>query len=162
MKKITIAIILSMFFGNIFSQEDNAKNDNGIRKNAIYLELGGNALYYSVNYDRVFSFSKIVHSSLRVGFFTTPEIGSGYNTHVFPLEANLLLGKENNFFELGVGQSIWVESGGYSDNIDSYSTFRLGYRHISDKGLMVRTGIVPIIQDDDAMIWVGLGIGYAF
>ena len=147
----------------LLGQGDASDLKPSIRKNAFYLELGGNGFYYSVNYDRIFSISKIAHLSLRAGFAASPEFGSGYNSYVVPLEANLLLGKENDFFELGVGKSIISERSNNSENI---STFRLGYRYISDKGLMIRIGIVPFILplfgNDVVVIWGGLSVGFSF
>lgn len=161
--KTTLLSILLCVSCLVLGQGDASSSKPSIRKNAFYLELGGNGFYYSVNYDRIFSISKIAHLSLRAGFAASPEFGSGYNSYVVPLEANLLLGKGNDFFELGVGKSIVSERSNNSENIN---TFRLGYRYISDKGLMVRIGIVPFILplfgNDVLVIWGGVSFGYAF
>ena len=161
MKKLLLTTSLIVLTCVVFGQDEKPEKTS-MRKNTVYLELGGNALYYSVNYDRIFSITKIAHVSLRTGFFMSPEFGSGHNYYVVPLEVNALLGKENNFFELGFGQSLLIENSSYSNEFDAYTTLRLGYRHMSESGLMVRAGIVPILKEYDSLIWIGLGVGYAF
>jgi len=161
MKTTLISILLSVSC-LVFGQDEKSKNEQKIRKNAFYFELGGNGGLYSINYDRIVLSGEKSYLSLRGGFAKYPEVGFIENSFVFPFETNFIFGKHNNFFEFGVGQSIVIQSGSHFNDFDSYLTLRLGYRYISETGLTVRFGFVPILNDYDSMIWIGLGIGYAF
>jgi len=158
--KTTLLSILLCVSCLVFGQDEKPENEHTIRKNSIYLELGGNAFYYSVNYERIILTTNVVHLSLRAGYGTSIEYFGEYS--IIPMELNLLFGKKFNFFEIGYGQTLAMENSSYADEPDRMITFRLGYRHISGQGLMVRAGIVPILNEYDKIIRVGLGIGYAF
>ncbi|MDG1477308.1 MAG: hypothetical protein P8Q14_09185, partial [Vicingaceae bacterium] len=100
------------------------KEKNCIRKNSIYLELGGNAVFYSVNYERIIVTTDIVHLSLRAGYGTTVEYFGQYS--IVPLELNLMFGKKFNFFEIGYGQTIAAENSRLADEAERITAFRLG------------------------------------
>ena len=74
-----------------------------IARNTIYLELLGQSLYYSINYDRIHQVSERSKTSFTLGacflpvtdFYTTAGSGS----------YNYLLGRRNHYLELGIGLS---------------------------------------------------------
>lgn len=58
MKKLFLTAALLLFlFTSVVSQNINENIHQ--RKNSVYLELGGNAGLYSVNYERLFSLSEL-------------------------------------------------------------------------------------------------------
>lgn len=162
MKTLLLSILICVSFV-VLGKGDAPGLKSSIEKNTFYFELGGNGGFYSVNYDRIILRVKIVHLSIRTGYSVFPSKNNEDFNYIIPLEAILLFGEKNNFLELGAGKSIEYESNNNSSNI---TTFRFGYRYISDKGLMARAGVVPIVfslfGNDVVGIWAGLGIGYAF
>lgn len=166
---------------NVFSQS--------LKKNSIYLEAGGNAIVYSVNYDRIIPLSTKLKLAPRIGFEYFPHsTRSAYNDFVIPLEANILFGKteiSKNFAEAGVGLTLVGMKDYYLDNGElatkntknkfaRITLMRLGFRHQKPiGGLMYRAGLlVPIDQyvfskgivGDDifSRLYAGLSLGYAF
>lgn len=156
--------------------------------NSIYFEAGGNALYYSINYDRSFNLTKNIKLTPRAGLSFLPDIDKRdrLQNFIIPIELNLLYGKNElskNFAELGLGITFFESEKGYKtiNNIDhavigflNVGLLRAGFRHQKPGGgLMYRAGlIVPISQDEYSKqyigdeiffrIWAGFGIGYTF
>ncbi len=157
--------------------------------NSIYSEVGGNALFYSFNYDRSFTLTKNIKLASRAGLSFLPDIDrSGrLGNFIIPFELNLLYGKNElskNFAELGLGITFFEAAKGYyrdTNNIDHTVTgflnvrlLRVGFRHQKPSGgLMYRAGLmVPISQDEYSKqyigdeiffrIWAGFSIGYSF
>ena len=141
-------------------EKKSKETESLVLKNAIYLELGGNGLFYSVNYDKVIVGRKSSHLVIRAGFSPVGFI-SGDNSFLLPLEINVLLGKQNNFLEIGGGVSLFLGDDDYG-SFENFATFRLGYRHQSESGLMMRAAMVPLISRSEKMMWVGLSVGYTF
>ncbi len=151
------------------------RRENLFKKNACYFEAFGNAGFYSINYERVIASELKYKITTRLGFSVYPEIfGNGWNSLVLPLEADILFGKKNKFFEIGAGIDF-----GFSDNIkDRFGIFglaRLGYRSISAKNFLFRVGITPIYwvekiysdyytREKEFRIypWAGISFGKAF
>lgn len=181
-KNIFTSMFLSMIFINsiTFAQE---------KYNSVYVEAGGNTIFYSINYDRVFRLSAQLKIAPRIGFMYLP-MTKIYNRSRFgdiriPAEVNLLWSKtpfSKNFIEGGIGLNFFQRrertTSLESDNEDyrrpfgKVSTLRLGYRRQKPTGgLMYRTGLlIPLHQDatfragDDVFyrIWAGFSIGYTF
>jgi len=158
-------------------------------KNNIYLEGLGNAVVYSINYDRLFHISNELTIAPRVGFEYIPrrEIDA-YGKYTFPTEINFLYNKNKNnpnHIETGVGLTFFSLFDNYQYDITNeiigkkyklakISTLRLGFRHQKPEGgLMYRAGIlVRLTQDDFSKsrvgddlfyrLWPGISIGYTF
>jgi hypothetical protein len=153
-------------------------------KNAIYLDLGGPGLIYSLNYDREIIpdlSARIGISYLSMGASATD--GSGNNTSAefsylaIPITASYLgIGSENNMFEVGGGPVIMNFSGSgliESDDEDvsaggSVTTVALtglaGYRHQpADGGFVFRIGLSPMMTFGAGFLpWAYLSLGAAF
>ena len=105
MMKISTLILLFCIMGNILSGQDADK-----KRMAFYIEKGGEGLAYTLNGDFMLNNPVCGTWSVRIG------IGSlGYNLKnaaeekidlqlvTIPISANYLIGKNNSFFESGIG-----------------------------------------------------------
>lgn len=136
-------------------------------RNAFYLELGGNALLYSINYDRLFT--DRISGRVGVMFFGAADGESSAGVVGTPIMANYLFGEGNSRFEAGAG--VLLVSGGI-DNVEGYEdedfsgsvgTATLGYRYQRpDGGFVFRAGLTPIFSLDGIAPWFGISFGYAF
>ncbi len=177
MLKIVLSISLSIFIAaSCLSQGEKPLQEKLSKKNAVYLELLGQGLFYSVNYDRILLVGNKLALSGRVGLSYYP-ITSFFDAHTIaiPIEFNLLVGNGLTYFEFGLG-------GTYMQGLDKpnfsksfFASLRLGYRYQKDEGgLMFRIGftpLLPIILDDEYQLdtdyipllpSVGLSVGYTF
>ena len=158
--------------------------------NSVYVELLGNAIGYSVNYDRIIPLSGKIKLAPRIGFEYIPRIEDyqPYGEWSFPLELNMLYAKNNeskNFFEGGLGLSLFnlVEAYKQDENGKILDTkvkmaritmLRLGFRHQKPTGgLMYRIGVMGRLSQDKFSysrlgddlfykLWPGFSIGYSF
>ncbi len=139
-------------------------------KHSVYLELGGNAGIYTVNYDRKFA----DHFSGRVGFMvfggqsdqpTDDQIGVA----IFPITANYLASSGSHRLELGAGP-LFMAAGGELERYGSVggagfagvtSTFGYRYQPVGG-GFVFRIGLVPFYSASRPQLWAGLSLGYSF
>ena len=151
------------------------------KKNAVYLELAGNGIIYSINYDRVIPISNQLKLAPRIGFELLPKReNSDYGKFIVPLEINSLWSKSResrNHVELGLGMSFvaveieFLNALSPSTKIAKVTTGRVSFRHQKPSGgFLYRIGLVlPVAQDNYAKIkqlkgnfFGGISIGYSF
>ena len=128
-------------------------------RTAVYAELGGNALLYSLNAERRVS----PHLALRIGAGYLGIDGTGDDALArgdlyVPVMANLLVGRGAHRFEVGAGV-VLVTAG------PSYPTSTVGYRYQRPEGGGVfRIGLMPsALPTVDAIVPLpGVSFGYAF
>ena len=133
-------------------------------KNSLYLELGGNALVYSINYDRVLTddFS----ARIGIGFYSfEDDFGDSASLAGIPITAHYLLGNGNSRLELGGG--ILVVTGkadvGSVETKDGavLGTGVFAYRFQKQEGgLFFKAGFTPVIHSGSFLPWFGISIGY--
>ncbi len=182
MRKLFITPLLVLCVISTFAQE---------KRNSVYIEGGGNTVYYSVNYDRLFDLSSKLKLAPRIGFMYLPmdkiyEVNDNGDYRI-PIEVNLLWSNSEtpkNFVEGGLGVSLisieenvtYVLTGqnGTRNAMGKVYTLRLGFRHQKQTGgFMYRIGLlVPVAQDeysnkrfgDDIFyrIYGGLSLGFTF
>lgn len=153
-------------------------------KNAAYLEIGGNGIVYSFNYERIFFQKGIFKSAARAGLTLFPLKRGGKNhlTTVLPIEIIGMLGRSKHHLELGIGISpnlipyseIDPATADYTSVSYEYGTFipfRIGYRYQkSDGGFFFRAGYTPILdfpnkykqRVDFTSIHGGISVGKSF
>ena len=164
---LLLAILLATV--NIFAQTappgaDEKPNTYPHGAQAIYVELGGNGLFLSANYDFRFTKSqKGFGMRLGVGFFG--------GTIIVPVGINHLAGKAPNYFESGIGITYLKYTG--NDNLFFKSGSSgvallpsIGYRYQPEhKGFFGRIAISPLIDLEKGgrwFPWAGIGLGYKF
>ena len=142
------------------------------KQNQFYLELGGNGIIYSVNYERLLS----ENFSLRGGIGISPTLGLVDGIFIFmPVTGSILLGSSTSKLEIGLGMTYFSgketeflgnAKDGQSES-ELFMTGILGYRYLSSGGLIVRVVFIPFFNPDKTndskfLPWGGLSFGYSF
>jgi len=157
MKKIHNTLLFSLLFSTHSFATETANN-------SVYLELGGNSVVYSINYERNFD----THWGWRVGLgsvWVGDEFGFGV-----PVLVNKYWGAKdsNHKFETGIGftyfsaytRSIFEDDRSYGQTV--VGTASIGYRYLpKTEGLTYKVAFTPLIQRG-FLPWVGFSVGYAF
>ena len=128
-------------------------------RDAVYFELLGNGLLYSINYDH--RFTDVV--SVRAGMMVMGLVAS-------PVTVNALLGGGSHRLELGAGALLLAAPGELAavdqemeDLRAVTATATVGYRFQPTRGGFVfRAGFTPILVDGAGLPWFGMSAGYAF
>ncbi len=173
MKITSIFRIIIIGFIFLFFLPESEAQVYDRRGRAIYVELGGNAFIYSVNFDTRFA-EKTDGLGVRVGFST---VGDHF---AIPLMLSYMTGKKdsNHFFEISAGMTYfnyeepWVVADRSFDQ-QFMGTFSFMYRRQPRYGKFVfRAGITPLIgyweesDDGEALLGIlpmfGLSFGRAF
>ncbi|MFZ5946810.1 MAG: hypothetical protein ACOYU5_02450 [Stygiobacter sp.] len=162
MKRVHIIIILfsiTLFTNSsiVFGQNDN------IKKNNFYLELGGNNYYYSINYEKIM----FLNFSPRIGASIIPQSESSHSYgSSISIKINLLLMLDYSFYLL---TNHAIEVGfGYADILDResiYPTLTLGYKYIPKESKMFyKISFTPIFNKSivNNQLWAGFSIGFNY
>jgi hypothetical protein len=164
-KHCLLLILVFAISNHCFSQHDI--NNLFSKRNALYIEVGGNAGYYSLNYDIIFFQKGNFKLDWRNGFSLLPII----NLPIFiPLEINTLFGKSKHHFECGLGYTPVLFLGETNEKYSDIILFRVGYRYQKPNGgLLLRIGFTPGISNVDINSdkysfgpWFGISIGKSF
>ena len=177
-----IVIILFFLFSDICAQE--IKVATLARRNTIFLEVGGQSLYASVSYDRIFRLDKKIKTSITCGLAMLP--AKGYFFVSAPISFNFIFGQKNHHLELGPGLTFLSESYNNRNYSLIYFSPKIAYRFQRPTGgLFVRFSFVPTMlgvehysisrstdlyhnsiiynPDNDSLNWwFGLGVGWTF
>lgn len=141
--------------------EDRTAN---LRRNSLYVEVGGNNLIYSLNFDRIIAVRDRHRLSLRIGAGYIPQVYLG-----LPVEVNTMIGKQDNFIEAGLGLTpvLGDYSGAYSPSLMAVG--RIGFRHQrAGGGQLLRVGfnMLAILYSQQPtnyrplMPWGGISWGF--
>lgn len=157
MKKLILALATLFLLG--YSSETVSAQSN----KAVFVELLGNGIIFSANYDMRFS-KKPDGLGGRVGIGYVGVEGDGILT--VPVMANYLLGKEGKYFEVGLGATFLSTDAdvGSLDSSSLVGTMSFMYRRQpTDGGFMWKIGITPLFNSSAfTPFWFGAGLGYAF
>jgi len=155
LRALFLQILFIFLITTAFTYPQNVTNKNNI----LYVELFGNGVTASFNYERVMS----NHFSTRLGLgfiYTTSESNSGYHRDFgfLPLVMINYLYQiyGNNYFELG---------GGAITSLVSYEpTFAAGYRYSPNNGGFFFSLALDMFTnfDNNSFYWGGMGIGARF
>ena len=159
MKKFLFALFLCAGLLLSTHTESHAQS-----KNAFYVELLGNGLIFSANYDFRFNNTSSWGARAGLGYIGSVEGDGGVVT--VPLMINNLLGKDGKYFEVGAGITILGGTGDFVDDLDSevIGTMSFKYRRQpEDGGFMWHVGLTPVLAEGVFIpYWVGIGIGYSW
>jgi len=150
-KKILLLFFTSIFITSLMAQ-------NAFKKNDIYLEIGGNGIVTSLNYER--QLSKQPGLGFRMGAGIVPMVGVS-----FPSGINYLIKtkNENSFIETGFGVTYLISDEKKSDNIERINFVpSVGYRRHSKKNNLFRINLTPIFNNAFVFPLVGLSFGKRF
>lgn len=148
----------------ITAQDINSNNNPETIDHAIYLEVGGSAIAYSINYEG------------RIGENLWGRVGASYfpgpfvEMVSFPLGMSYLIGKDVKHFELGFAVSpTYSESDFFTDesNKKEYGIIAspiIGYRFQPKEELFFRLAFTPFFTTFDTKFFLsgGLSFGYSF
>jgi hypothetical protein len=161
-RMLLTAVLLLILIPSItsYAQKETARN-------SIYLELLGNGVFYSINYDREFN----DYLGMRVGLSYLPGVSTAFSTTediiMIPVMINTFIGNGNSKFELGAG--IVYEGFTHSTIFGSSDsqiiiTTTIGYRYQQKAGgLIFRIGFTPLITERGYILpFGGISIGTSF
>jgi len=136
------------------------------KQNQLYLELGGNGLIYSINYERLLSENFI----LRGGFGITPGIIFVEGTFIhIPFTASYLIGSTTSKLELGLGATYFAGEDTELFGLDAGDqsliilTGIVGYRYTSPGGFVLRVLFTPLYNsEEDSYFYPSFGLSFGF
>ncbi len=141
-----------------------AYEENPEARNALYIELLGNAGLYSMNYDRtVVTLAERHRIGFRVGLSLVPLDTLGVQFPlVFPVTLNYLYGRQRRL-EIGAGVAPRVVfDKDWSPSVSVHLATTLGFRlQRFDNDFVFRVGFTPLFFDG-VFPWVGVSLGRAF
>jgi len=152
MKKI---ILLSkILFGWLILFQCNAAGQTqttNFKQNQLYLELAGNGLIYSINYERFLS----EDFTIRGGFGITPGLIFIEGTFIhIPVTASYLIGSKTSKLELGLGATYFAGEDTEIFGLDAgdqslmFLTGIIGYRYTSPAGFVFRVFFTPLYSSE--------------
>ena len=166
--KTSIQIIIAALTVIIsYVKPATAQTVTGARAQNIFVELGGPGLLLSLNYD-----TRFVNRHDGIG----GRIGAGYvsisdnSLLTIPVQLNYLLGKNNRYFELGIGATYINGKGDERDFLSLNNaksiigTMTIGYRYQpEDGGFHFKASLNPVFNSSTFFpLFGGVGIGYTF
>jgi hypothetical protein len=161
-----------LFFGFLvfltnFPNEGYSQSDS---HSAVYLELFGNGLTYSLNYDMRFSGKPDgIGGRAGIGYFAI----DGISLATVPLMVNYLMGKNGKYFEIGAGATYLAAADRQNSNPTGspinrgtgwIGSLSFGYRSQPvDGGFLFRAGVTPFFDRSSFWpFWPQVSVGYAF
>jgi hypothetical protein len=180
---VFLCLILVIFSGTASAHlllTDSARTVSPSR-NSVYLEIMGNGLAASLNYERVFRLPKSeTWIAARVGgawFPAGKDEGYTNYTTLVPVELSIFHGAKPWKNEAGFGLTFMEQADFDSDKQkpekrqDIVPVLRFGRRYADPESpLMVRWGVMAVILPDEVrgdflpevMPWFGVSLGYGF
>ncbi len=159
MKKLAFALAFLFLALAGFAQQHSESLG---RKNAVYVELGGSSVWYSLNYEHRIPIQVNKRFALGGGVSVIPVQNSNF---IGIVSANYLSGHKN-IFELGISPAYIFT------NSEFLISARIGYRYESSKGFLFRVGFSPVYGEFSlaghgdggkaVLPWGYLSFGYSF
>jgi hypothetical protein len=169
MKKIILLSKILLGWLILFQCNSVAQSTaSNLKQNQLYLELAGNGLIYSINYERFLS----ENFTIRGGFGITPGLIFVEGTFIhIPVTASYLIGSKTSKLELGLGATYFAGEDTEIFGLDAgdqslmFLTGIIGYRYTSLSGFVFRIFFTPLYSgeaDPPFSPYFGLSFGYAF
>ncbi|MHA4896546.1 hypothetical protein ACXZ1K_17470 [Pedobacter sp. PWIIR3] len=162
MNKLRSILVAAMLLASAYANAQDVTK----RAQNIFIELGGQGLTFTANYDSRFTDSRDgLGGRIGIGYISD----SGDKITTIPLSLNYLLGKGNKFFEIGLGATYLSTTGSssvlFSENESNViGTMSFFYRlQPVDSGFSFRAGLSPVFSKDFFIPYYGgLSLGYTF
>ena len=171
LKLVLLSVLLSLLLGHTYAQSETTP----LCKSSVYLEVGGVAGLWSLNYDwELREINENLQLLGRAGLGIYSEFnGAGFSDVIIPVSSMFLWGKSTHRVEVGGGITYYnwtfrdvLMQDGFSRKTDLLGHLIIGYRFQKLKGgLMFRVTYTPIIITDSNKLfehWAGGSIGYTF
>jgi hypothetical protein len=145
--------------------------------NLIFVELGGNGILYTINYDRAIA----AGFTFRVGLGHLAEganpiasaqtVTASLGAFGIPVLINHVSGSDKHRLELGAGVTFLYTQATQAtryraatpSGISPLATALVGYRYVpEDGGFTYRVGFTPLISTGGILPWAGVSFGYLF
>ncbi len=157
--------------------EQPASEARDAAPNAVFVELLGNGLLYSIDYERMFPRWNV---GLRAGasyfaWTVSRADGSGaLKLASFPVVASWYVGPPRHKLQLGLGATVLyfaastdstgIKFEGAVDGLGVAATGVVGYRYIPrDGGFTFGAGFTPLLRASKGFLpWGGANVGFAF
>lgn len=156
-------LFLAIGCSSVFAQESSPAVK---RAQNIFIELGGQGLTFTANYDSRFTNNRDgLGGRAGIGYYSQ----DGDKITTIPLSLNYLMGKGNKFFEMGLGATFISTSGNsevlFNKNESNVmGTLSFFYRvQPEDGGFSFRAGLSPVFSSDFFLPYYGgISLGYTF
>jgi hypothetical protein len=163
MRHFVLIILATFFIFKVIGQRS-------LKANTVYVELGGNALFTSINYERQILKQRHLNFHVGTGMYG---IQPAYWTIPFGVNYLFKLGNPTSFIDLGFGATYTkadVKLYAIVDRKDpayintNYWNYIpcIGYRKQAKSNLMYRFSLTPVINHNDLLPFVGFAIGKSF
>jgi hypothetical protein len=164
-RKIIWLIALLLFVTILRAQDEKPYVEpNGL--NNWYVELGGAAMFYSLNYEKVLTKAERTAWVGRVGIGYNPldytflnKVYLDRNTAMAPFTSSFLFGRGKEKFEVGAGFTMLAKD---INNREVVPTGILGFRVIETNKVCFRISYTPFIRDGKYVDWWGVSLGRNF
>ena len=163
MRKTALLFLLAVVAGAAEARAQTSRH-------AAYVEIGGNAIVPSVNYER--RLGERWHGRAGISFITGETSEDSESTFIFPFTVSSVNRPlSNHHFEWGGGLTfVTGDSQDLFETVDDDEkisnvllTGILGYRYQKpDGGFQFRIAATPVLGDDLAAPWMGFSLGYAW
>jgi len=174
---MSVSVLVSVVFvvaGGVLGVEPDGHDAREPRR-AVYVELGGSALFYAVHYEHALGRHWAVSAGASVLGVREVDTGGRLGWVLQPLMAHYMVGGSRHVLELGAGVT-WGLARGDLNEVGSPRSFVpvlatafLGYRYRPQaRGVLVRVGVSPFYGGrrfaplgQRLQLWGGLSVGYA-
>jgi hypothetical protein len=159
-KSLLLVLLYLTFDMNMLCDEIMSSDSSIVKKNAVYFELGGNSIAYSVNYEKILYISESFKYTVGTGLSLIPgESGPPihWNSDIIVSPQTHFLFGNTKYFDLGVGVTL------LPFNHWGFIPIFLGYRYQNDsKRKFFRMGMViyKAIDPSNPRTIIGAGISF--
>lgn len=162
-RTLVLVSLLVLQILDVKAQDEFDRPD--LRSNNWYVELGGTALFYSVNYEKFLFRTKQEQLiwSARIGFGYNPieyrfmnALSLDKNTFMVPFSSSILIGPGKDKLELGAGFSMLTKD--LSDREIAPSLIA-GIRVIEVNRVTFRVNYIPVFRNEQFLHWIGVSLG---
>ena len=148
-----------------------------VSRNLIFVELGGNGILYTVNYDR--GLTDNLHVRIGIGHLaeganpisTGPSDLAAQPATTLPVLVSYVRGDRSHRLEVGAGVTVLRSAGmpamgriaARPSDLSIMATGVIGYRYVPrEGGFTYRAGFTPLLSAGGFLPWAGLSFGYLF